>query len=90
MLLRCLSQISRTSLQARSPINRVEHVTKDGGEALLVAVFNPSNVAPSFISLPKEDENKSAEHLRQKIAFRIGVVDRGFLGNTMFGAQLKD
>lgn len=77
-------------LQARSPINRVEPVTKNGGEAWLVAVLNPSNAASSFISLPKEGENKNAEHLRQEIAFRIGVAGRGFLGNTMFAAQLKD
>lgn len=49
-----------------------------GGEALLVAVFNPSNVAPSFISLPKEDENKSAEHLRQKSPFELELLTEGF------------
>ena len=77
-------------LQGKSPDNRVELVTKTGGEALLLALFEPANVAPSFFSFPKDGENKSAERLRQEIAVQLGLLDRGFLGNRMFGAQLKD
>ena len=76
--------------QGKFPINRLEIVTKTGGEALLLALFEPSNVASSFFSVPKDGENKSAERLRQKIAVQLGLLDRGFLGNRMFGAQLKD
>ena len=77
-------------VQGKFPINRLEIVTKTGGEALLLALFEPSNVASSFFSLPKDGENKNAERLRQKIAVQLGLLDRGFLGNRMFGAQLKD
>lgn len=74
----------------RSPVNRVELVTKTGGEALLVALFEPANVAPSFFSFPTKGENKGAERLRQEIAGQLGLLDRGFLGKRMFGAQLND
>lgn len=77
-------------LQGKSPVNRVELVTKTGGEALLLALFEPANVAPSFFSFPADGENKNAERLRQEIAVHLGLLDRGFLGNRMFGAQLKD
>ncbi|MDL5038966.1 hypothetical protein QRD40_21740 [Comamonas sp. Y6] len=77
-------------LQGKFPINRVELVTKTGGEALMLALFEPANVASSFFSLPREGENKLAERLRQEIAGQLGLLDRGFLGNRMFGAQLKD
>ena len=77
-------------VQGKFPINRLEIVTKTGGEALLLALFEPSNVASSFFSLPKDGENKGAERLRQKIAVQLGLLDRGFLGSRMFGAQLKD
>ena len=77
-------------LQGKSPVNRVELLTNTGGEALLLALFKPANVAPSFFSVPLDGENKNAERLRQKIAGQLGLLDRGFLGNRMFGAQLKD
>lgn len=77
-------------LQGKFPINRVELVTKAGGEALMVAQFAPANVVPSFFSLPADGENKCAASLRQEIAVQLGLLDRGFLGNRMFGAQLKD
>ena len=77
-------------LQGKFPINRVELVTRTGGEALMVALFEPANAAPSFFSLPADGENKSAGRLRQEIAGQLGLLDRGFLGNRMFGAQIKD
>ncbi|MPT10886.1 MULTISPECIES: hypothetical protein [Comamonas] len=77
-------------LQGKFPINRVELVTKAGGEALMVAQFAPANFAPSFFSFPADGENKCAASLRQEIAVQLGLLDRGFLGNRMFGAQLKD
>ena len=77
-------------LQGKFPINRVELVTKTGGDALMVALFEPANTAPSFFSLPADGENKSAGSLRQEIAGQLGLLDRGFLGNRMFGVQLKD
>ena len=77
-------------LQGKSPVNRVELLTKTGGEALLLALYQPANVAPSFFSVPADGENKSATLLRQEIAAQLGLLDRGFLGNRMFGAQLKD
>lgn len=77
-------------LQGKSPVNRVELLTKTGGEALLLALFEPANVAPSFFSFPADGENKNAERLRQEIAGQLGLLDRGFLGNRMFGVQLKD
>lgn len=76
--------------QGKSPVNRVELVTKTGGQALLLALFKPANAAPSFFSFPAQGENKNAERLRQEIAVHLGLADRGFLGNRMFGAQLKD
>lgn len=77
-------------LPGKTSVNRVELITKTGGEALLLALFEPSNLAPSFFSFPKDGENKDAECLRQEIAVQLGLLDRGFLGNQMFGAQLKD
>lgn len=75
-------------LPGRYPRNRVELVTTTGGEALLVASFEPSNIARSFWALPTDGESKSAEILRQEIAGQLGLLDRGFLGNRLFGAPL--
>ena len=77
-------------LQGKSPVNRLELVTKTGGEALLLALFEPANIASSFFSFPVDGESKSAERLRQEISVQLDLLDRGFLGNRMFGAQLKD
>jgi len=68
--------------------NRVELVTKAGGEALLVAWFAPSNGARSFWSMPTEAENPKAASLREAIAKQCGLIDSGFLGTKLVGAQI--
>lgn len=74
----------------RYPRNLVELVTQSGGEALLVAVLPPSNGAKSFWSMPSETENSQAATLRQQIAAYASLMDQGFLGSRLTGAQLKD
>jgi hypothetical protein len=72
----------------RFPRNRVELVTKAGGEALLVAWFTPSNGARSFWSIPTEAENPKAASARNAIANQCALVNSGFLGTRLVGAQL--
>lgn len=72
----------------RFPRNRVELVTKAGGEALLVAWFTPSNGARSFWSMPTEAENPKAASARDAIANQCALVNSGFLGTKLVGAQI--
>lgn len=74
----------------KPPINRVELVSKTGGETLLLARFEPVNTARSFWSFPHEGESRHAQGLRRSVAEQFGLLDRGFLGSRMQGAQLKD
>jgi hypothetical protein len=73
---------------SRFPSNRVELVTKAGGEALLVAWFEPSNGARSFWSMPTEAESTKAALLREAIAKQFGLIDQGFLGTKLVGTQI--
>lgn len=68
--------------------NRVELVTKAGGEALLVAWFAPSNGARSFWSMPTEAESPKAALVRVSIANQCGLIDHGFLGTRLVGAEI--
>jgi hypothetical protein len=68
--------------------NRVELVSKAGGEALLVAWFAPSNGARSFWSTPTEAESPKAASVREAIANQCALVDNGFLGTKLVGAQI--
>jgi hypothetical protein len=72
----------------RFPRNRVELVTKAGGEALLVAWFVPSNGARSFWSVPAEAESPKAALIRKTIADQCGLIDPGFQGTKMVGAEI--
>lgn len=74
----------------RIPVNRVELVTKAGGESLLVATFDPSNRSPnSFWSVPVEEESEQAMDLRANLAQRFGFVDQGFVGRRWEGARVR-
>lgn len=70
------------------PCNRVELVTKAGGEALLVAWFVPSNSARSFWSLPTVTESPKAALTRKAISNQCGLIDHGFQGRKMVGAEI--
>lgn len=73
----------------RNPVNRVELITKPGGEALLLCTFAPLTAASSsFLSLPTPGEAEAAAALRPRVAHACGVKDGGFLGYRMVGAQL--
>ena len=72
----------------RFTTNRVELVTQDGGEALLVACFVPSNGARSFWSIPTEAESFKAALVRESIATQCGIIDHGFLGTRLVGAEI--
>lgn len=74
----------------RFPRNRVELVTKGGGEALLVAWFQPSNGARSFWSIPTEAESPKAALIRRNLASQCGLADEGFQGTKMVGAQIRE
>lgn len=73
----------------RYPMNQVELVTRAGGEALEVASMQPVSIAKSFWSTPIESESKEAATLRKEIATHASLVDLGFLGTRMVGAQIK-
>jgi hypothetical protein len=70
--------------------NRVELVTKTGGEALLVAWFVPSNEARSFWSMPSEAESPKAALIRKTIADQCGLIDLGFQGTKMVGPEVGE
>jgi hypothetical protein len=72
----------------RFPKNRVELVTKQGGESLLVASFIPRSGARSFWSLPTAAENIEATELRNALSSQFGFTNQGFLGVKAVGAQL--
>lgn len=74
----------------KHPSNRVELVSRTGGEALLLACFEPASTARSFWSFPSVGESHHAQSLRQSVAEQFGLLDRGFLGGRAEGAQLKD
>lgn len=79
MLLRCLSQISRTSLQARSPINRVELVTKDGGERhcwLLYLILQMLLLHSS--RYPKRTRTRVQSIFGKKSPFELELLTEGF------------
>jgi hypothetical protein len=72
----------------RFPKNYVELVTRNGGEALIVAAFAPTNGASSFWSFPTDTESAKAMHLRKEISSQCGLIDGGFLGSRMVGALI--
>lgn len=74
----------------KHPSNRVELVSRTGGEALLLAWFEPASTARSFWSFPSQGESSHAQSLRQSVAEQFELLDRGFLGGRAEGAQLKD
>lgn len=74
---------------ARFSVNRVELVTSTGGEALLIAWFDPANGARSFLALPTEAESPEAARLRGEIARQTGLLDGGYLGARLPGAQIS-
>jgi len=72
----------------RTPSNIVELVTKQGGEGVVVAYMEPGKAAESFFSVSAGCENMEAYLLRKQIAEKAGLVDLGYVGKRMIGAQL--
>ncbi len=72
----------------RNPVNWVDLVTQSGGEALLVASFKPGVRAESLLSWPTYGEAEQARHLRQTLVDALALVDNGFHGSRLPGAQV--
>lgn len=76
--------------QGRFATNRLELRTVSGAESLLVTAFPPASGARSFWDLPSEVEAPEATRLRKEIAEATGLLDGGFLGIRLTGAQLRN
>lgn len=72
----------------RYPRTRVELCAASGPEALLVASYPAGSIAGSFWSFPRDAEAEGARNARLSIARSSGLIDGGFLGNRLAGAQL--
>lgn len=68
--------------------NVLELVTTAGGEALLLAWFNPGADKRKWL-IPGEIESSEATKLRASISNEFGLRDDGFLGVRWVGKQIK-
>jgi hypothetical protein len=71
------------------PLNRVELLTTTGSRALLLAQFPAAYESGSFWGLfARETEAEDARNLRLSVARTCGLVDGGFIGKRISGAQV--